>query len=91
MVIVLVEPQRSEIDVHEIDSSNASKPATGPVASESRPTTPGHFSLAVGAVHSASDKEALPQGSGALQRQGGQGHGLEVILEGKDSQVGTSS
>ena len=69
VVIVLVETQRSMVDVCEIHTSNASTLA-GPVASESRPTTLGHLSFAVRPGHSTTDSEAESQLSNALHNQG---------------------
>jgi len=90
VVIVLVETQRSMSDICNISPLNASKFA-GPVASEVRAATLGHLSFAVGPVHSTTDNEAESQRSHTLQSQDGQEHGLEeVILEIKESQVGTS-
>jgi len=57
VVIILVETQRSMADVYDISPSNASK-LGGPVASEARPATLGHFSFAVGPIHSMTDNEA---------------------------------
>ena len=87
VVILLVESQRSMMDVCEISLSNANK-LTGPAASEARPANFGHLSFAVGPVHSTTDNEAESQCSRALEGQGGQAHGLEVILEVKESHVG---
>ena len=89
VVVLLVEPHRSMKDVCEMSPSNASKFA-GPV-SEARPATLGDLSFAVEPIHSTTDYEAESQLSRTLQSQGGQEHGLEVILELKESQVGTSS
>ena len=91
MVIVLVETQRSMMDVCESGTSNASKLA-GPMSSEPRPATSGLLSFALGPVHRTTDNEAESQRSRTLQSQGGEEHGLdEVILEVKERQVGTSS
>ena len=93
VVVVLVETQRSMVDVCESDTSNARKLA-GPMPHEPRPAALGHPSFALGPVHSTTDNEAESQRShtGTLQSQGGQDHGLdEVILEVKERQVGTSS
>ena len=79
VVIVLVDTQRSMTDICESSSSNASR-LVGPVASELRPATLGPLSFAVGPAHSTTDNEAESQYLGALQIQGGQEHGLEVIL-----------
>jgi len=50
----------------------------------------GHLSFAVGPVHSTTDNEAESPGSRTLRSNVGQEHGLEeVILEAKESQVGT--
>ena len=84
VVILLVETQRSMMDVCEISSSNASG-YMGPMASEARPATLGRrVPFAVGLSHKTTDDEAESQRSRTLQSQGGQGHGLEVILEVKD-------
>ena len=91
VVVLLVETQRSMSDICEISPSDASKPA-GPAASEARPAILGHLSFAVGPVHSTTDDQAGCQGLHALESQGGQGHGFkEVMVEVKESQVGTSS
>ena len=91
VVIVLVETQRSMMDVCGIGTSNASKLA-GPMLSELRPATLGHLSFALRPVHSTTDDEAESQRSHALQSQGEQEHDLdEVILEVKERQAGTSS
>jgi len=78
-------------DVFEISLSNASNGA-GPVASvEVRPAILGHLSFAVRPVHSTTDNKAESQGSRTLRSNVGQEHDLEeVILEAKESQVGTS-
>jgi len=90
VVIVLVQAQCSMTDICEISPSNATK-LRGPVASDARPATLGHFSFAVGSVHRTTDNEVESQRSRMLERQGGPEHGLEeVILEVKESQVGTS-
>jgi len=89
LVMLLIETQRSMTDICEISPSNASRLA-GPAASEARPATLGHLSFAVGQVHSTTDYEADSQLSRTLQNQGGQEHGSEVILEVKESKVGTS-
>jgi len=90
VVTVLVETQRSMTDVCEISPSNAGRLAA-PAGSEARPATFGHLSFAAGPVHSTTDNEAESQRSRVLQSQGGQEHGLEeVILEVKESQVGSS-
>ena len=81
LVIVLIETQRSMIDICEIGSLNAGKPA-GPVASRARSTTLGRLSFAVGLVHSATDIEMRSQNSHTLQSQGGQEHGLEEVILG---------
>lgn len=75
-VILLVETQRSMMDICEISPSNASKLAA-PVASDARPPTAGHLSFAVGRpgpVHSTTDDEAQAQLSRAFQSQGGLEH-----------------
>ena len=59
-MIVLVETQRSMMDVCEIGTSNTSKLA-GPMPSEPRPATLGYPSFALGpvaAVYSTTDNEA---------------------------------
>ena len=78
VVMVLVETQRSMVDVCEISTPNASK-LVGPVASEPRPATPGHLSLAGGPIRGKMDNEAEPQRSHVLQSQGGQEHDLERL------------
>ena len=83
LVVLLVQLQRSMTDVWEISSPNAGRPG-GPVASEIRHATLGHLSFAVGLVYSGTDNEEHH----ALQSQSGQEHGLEVILEAKDSKSG---
>ena len=84
LVIVLIETQRSMMDVCETSPSNASGPM-GPVASQARSTTSGRLSFAVGPGHSTTDSEVESQRSRALQSQGGEEHGLEeVILELKE-------
>jgi len=90
MVMLLVATQRSMMDVWEISLLNASSGA-GPVASKVRPPILGQLSFAVGPVHRTTDNEAESQGSRALRSSVGQEeHGLkEVILEAKESQVGT--
>ena len=93
VVMLLIETQRSMTDICEISKispTNASKLAP-PVPSEARLANLGHLSSAVGPVRSTTDDEAESQRSRALQSQGGQEHGLEVILEVKESQVGTTS
>ena len=91
VVVILVETQRVATDICEIIPSNTSRLAEGPVVSEARPVTPGHLSFAVGQVYSRTDHEAESQRSRVLQSQGGQEYGLEeIILEAKESQVGTS-
>ena len=57
VVMVLVDTQRSMMDVCEISPSNASKLA-GTVASEARLATLGHLSFAVGPIHTMMDNEA---------------------------------
>ena len=88
VVMVLVDTQRSMMDVCEISPSNASKLA-GPVSSEAHPATSGQIFFAAGQpVHSTTEKEAGSQSSCTLQSQGAEDHGLdEVIFEVK---VGTS-
>jgi len=89
VVIVLVETQRSMTDICEITPSTASRLA-GPVASEARPATLGHLSVAVGPVYGTTDNETESQRSRVLRSQGGHEHGLEVILEVEKSPVATS-
>ena len=82
VVIVLVETQRSMVDVCEINLFNTSGKLRAPVASEARPGTLGPLSFAIGPIHSKTDDEAESRRSRVLQSQGGQEHGLEdVILE----------
>ena len=91
VVMLLVESQRSMMNVCEISLSNASKLA-GPAASEARPATLnlGHLSSATGPVHITSDNEAESRLSRVLQSQGRQECGLEEgFLEIKESQVGS--
>ena len=89
-VIVLVETQRSMVNVCEIGTSNASKLA-GPMPSEPRPAALGRPSFALGPVHGTTDDEAESQRSRALQSQGGQEHSMgEVIHEVKEHQVSTT-
>ena len=93
MVIFLVETQRSMQDICEICTLSLNKIA-GPVASEARPAASGRLSFVVGQVHSTTVMGGEPESqlSHSLQRQGGQEHGLEVvILEVKEGQVGASS
>ena len=90
IVILLIENQRSMVDVCEISPSNASK-FGDQVASESRPATLGHLSFAARPVHSIMDSEAESQRSPGLQSQDGEKQGLEEdILEVKENQVSTS-
>ena len=91
VVIVLVETQRSMVNVCEIGTSDARK-LTGPMASEPRPAALGRLSFVLGPVHGTTDDEAESQRLRALQSQGGQGHSLgEVIHEVlKERQVSTS-
>ena len=82
-VMVLVQTQRSMVDICEISPSNTSK-FTGPVASEARPETlerpPMWFNRPV--HNPMMDNEAESQCSSALQRHSGPEHGLdEDILE----------
>ena len=60
IVVVLVETQRSMVDICEIGTSNASKTA-GAVASdhEAHAATLGHISFAAGSINSEMDKEAV--------------------------------
>ena len=86
-IIVLLETQRSMVDICEIGTPIA----TNLAVSEARPATVGHLSFAVEPVHSTADNEAESQLSHTLRSQGEEGHGLEeVILEVKESQVGAS-
>ena len=81
VVIVLVQTQRSMVDVCEISPSNACK-FVSPVASEACPATLGRLSYEVGPVHNTVMEVAESQRSRALQSHGGPGHGLdEDILE----------
>ena len=91
VVIVLVETQRSMVNVCEIGTSNASKLAR-PMASEPRPAALGRLSFVLGPVHGTTDsEEAESQRSRALQSQGGQEHSMgEVIHEVKEHQVSTT-
>ena len=73
VVILLVETQRSMVDVCDISPLNASELA-GPAASEARPATLGHISFARGLVHSTTDNEAESRRPRALQSQGGREH-----------------
>ena len=79
VVFVLVKTQRSMAD---ICPSNASNVADLHLEDISLP--------AARAVHSTTDRKAESQDLWALSSQGGEGHGLEVILEVKASQVDTS-
>ena len=67
IVVVLVETQRSMVDICEIGPSNASKTA-GAAASdhEAHPTRLGRLSFAVGPINSAMDKEDESPPSRAL-------------------------
>ena len=80
MVIVLVETQRSMVDVCESGTSNASKLAHS-MPSEPRPATLGCLSFVLGPVHSTTDDEAESQRSRALQSQGGQGSSLGEAMK----------
>ena len=62
VVIVLVETQRSIVDVCEFSPSNVGKLA-GPVAAEALPATLGQRSLAVGQIHTTTDNEGECQRS----------------------------
>ena len=86
VVIVLVENQRSMANICEIGLSNASKLSVS-VVSEACLATLGRLPFGAGPVHSSTSDEAESQHSRALQSQAGQEHGLEVILEVKESQV----
>ena len=91
VIIIVVETQRSMTDICEISPSNAGR-LGGPVASDARPATLGHLSFALGPVHSTTYNETESQHSRALRSQGGKEYSLEeVVLEEKQSQVGTSS
>lgn len=84
LVIVLVETQRSMVDICEIIPSNASKFA-GPQVSEARPATFGHLSSKVRPIHSMMDNDSESQRCRALQNQDEQEHDPEkVILEVKE-------
>ena len=72
-IIVLIETQRSIMDVCEINPLNANNPG-GPVASEARPENLGRLSFAVGPVHSTTDDETESQLSRVFRSQGGQEH-----------------
>ena len=91
VVVVLVETQRSMMDICEIGPSNASQFA-GSVASRASGTENlGRLSFAVGSVRSTTDNGAESQCPRAVQSQGGREHCFkEVILEVKENQVGTS-
>ena len=82
VVMVLVQTQRSMVDVCDIIPSNASK-LMGPVAPEARPATLGRLPYLVRPVHTTTmDDEAESQRSRALQSHGRQERGLdEDILE----------
>ena len=67
VVIVLVETQRSMMDVCEIGPSNSGK-LSGPVALEACPPTLGHLPFEVGPVRSSTDNEAETQRSRAEPR-----------------------
>ena len=71
VVVVLVETQRSMMDLCDINPSNANKPA-GSVTSEAPLATSEHLPFAVGSVRSTTDTEAESQHSRTLQSQGGQ-------------------
>ena len=85
-MLLLVETQCSMMDVWEINPSNTTKLA-GPMASEARPATLGHFSRVIGLVQSITDGEAESQRSRRLQSKGRQKRGLEVFIEIEESQV----
>ena len=71
VVMVLVQTQRSMVDVCEIGPSNASK-LMGPVATEARPATLERLPYVIGPVHNTiMDNEAESQHSRALQSHGG--------------------
>ena len=86
VVILLVETQRSMTDVWEISPSIAGRLA-GPALPEAPPATFRHLSFTVEPVQSMTDNEAVSQRSRVVQSQSGQEHGLEVILEVKESQA----
>ena len=87
LVVVLVETQRSMMEICDIIPSSEGK-VEGPVGSEAHSSTLGRLSFAVGSVRSVTDNEAEYQCSLALRSQAEQERGLEVVLE--ESQVGIS-
>jgi hypothetical protein len=90
VVILLVQTQRSMADICESRPLNASVLARR-VASDARPATLGHFSVATGPIYRMMDNGAETQRSRALRSQvaGGQEDDSEIILEVEESQVGT--
>ena len=89
VVMLLVETQRSMMDVYGISPSNATK-LGGPVAFEARAATLGHLPSAVDPGNSTTVyTEAETRLSRTLQSRGGQEYDLEeVTLEVRESQVG---
>jgi len=88
VVIVLVETQRSMMDVCEMSPSTESKFA-GPGASEGRAATFGHLSFAVGSMNSTIENESEFQRSRVLQNQDRQEYGSEKdILDVKEGSLG---
>ena len=83
IVVVLVETQRSMVDICEIGLSNAGKIAGAVTADhEAYAATLGPISFAVGPIDSVMDKEPESPPSRALQRRDVQERGLENdILE----------
>ena len=75
VVIVLVETQRSMVDVWKIIPSNTSE-LTGLAAPEAHSTTLGHISFAPGPL----GNEAESQRSRTLKSHGGGEHGLEEVI-----------
>jgi hypothetical protein len=90
VVILMVETQRSMMDVCQISLQNASNIA-GPVTSDARPATLGHLSFAAGPLHTTTENEAEYLPSRTLWSQGREEHGFEeAIVEVNESRVGTS-
>jgi len=92
LTIVLVETQRSMMDVCEIGPSDAGKFAGAVALSDARGATSGRLSFPVEQIRTTMDSESVFLPSRALRPgRDGQGHGLEkVILEVKERQVGNS-
>jgi len=89
IVRLLVETQRSMVDICEISQANASR-LTGLVASEARAATLGHPSFTVGPINSTMDNKPEFSPSRTLQSEDVQERGLEkVILELKESRIST--